>query len=52
MKVKVDIDFEMLFEQLNILEKVNFVKAHLCLLDANDISPYLEEMGFNIIENE
>lgn len=50
MKVKVDIDFETLFEQLNILEKVEFVKAHLCLLDANDISPYLEEMGFNIIE--
>ena len=52
MKVIVDIDFEMLFEQLNISEQVNFVKAHLCLLDVYDIAPYLEEMGFNIVENE
>ena len=50
MKTKIDVDFELLFEQLTITQKVDFVKTHLCLLDANDIAPYLEEMGFNIVE--
>lgn len=47
--VNITVDLDELFVKLEPVDKVKFIKDHLYVLDAVDMEPYVNSMGFKIV---
>lgn len=50
--VNIEINLDELFDKLAPIEKVEFVKSHLDVLDGDDLAPYIETLGLKLTEDE